>query len=665
MSSIVPGNNVPPVTFPGIASGIDYNSIITKLTSMTLAPNTQLNAQIATLNAANAELIKINGMLSCVQTTLEALSDPDLFKTYTATSGNTNAATTAGISGKVATPGNYVVESTSVASSTQVASNVAAGHSVRDVLASGTYAGQASDTVPLSSSYAAVTPNDGATGGKITIDGVTVNYNSGSQSLQTILANIQTAVRASADASFTIGYSGASDTITVSGSQPITLGSAGDSGNLLQVLKLDQAQVDNSGPSYTVTGTSGVGGIDQAAALDNTNGANFTTAVTAGTFTINGVQISVDPTGDNLASILTRINASSAGVIASYDATTGQITLTNKATGPQSIVLGKAGDSSNFLTAAGLTVASGSSTTVGVQAKVVVQGPSGVAQTYYSNSNTVTNAIPGIALTLLSNTNTPFVVNVGQDTSRLVTAINTFSSAYNTAISEINEASAPPVVPSVGAGGLLNSNVQGVGGGVLFNNADVDSIKNELTNLVSGFLGSGNSYNSLSQIGLQLSSSFSTLTTGNNGSTDTSGNGSNPVQTTTLQGTDGTLQALDLAKFQAALAKDPNAVANLLNSSTGLATKLGGYLTTVTGAPTIVDSGVVGTIPIISTIQGFENANNDHITSLQAQVKQITDSANSQADLLRSQFTATEGQLAVYQSLQSQLAGFFKQNNGG
>jgi len=61
----------------------------------------------------------------------------------------------------------------------------------------------------------------------------------------------------------------------------------------------------------------------------------------------------------------------------------------------------------------------------------------------------------------------------------------------------------------------------------------------------------------------------------------------------------------------------------------------------------------------------FENANNDHITSLQAQVKQITDSANSQADLLRSQFTATEGQLAVYQSLQSQLAGFFKQNNGG
>jgi hypothetical protein len=62
--SSIPGTNVPPVSFPGIASGIDYNSIIQKLTSMTLAPTTQLNQQIATLNAANAELVKINGLLS-------------------------------------------------------------------------------------------------------------------------------------------------------------------------------------------------------------------------------------------------------------------------------------------------------------------------------------------------------------------------------------------------------------------------------------------------------------------------------------------------------------------------------------------------------------------------------------------------------------------------
>ena len=35
--STVYGNNVAPISFPGIASGIDYNSIITKYTNLTLA----------------------------------------------------------------------------------------------------------------------------------------------------------------------------------------------------------------------------------------------------------------------------------------------------------------------------------------------------------------------------------------------------------------------------------------------------------------------------------------------------------------------------------------------------------------------------------------------------------------------------------------------------
>lgn len=661
MSSIVPGTNVAPVSFPGIASGIDYNSIITKLTSMTLAPNAQLNAQITTLNSANSELIKINSLLASVQSSLEGISDASLFSTYAAVSGDTNAALATGITGKTATPGTYVVQSTKVATATQVLSATSVGHSIRDTVASGPYAGQASDAIPLASSYAAVTPTNGTSGqGKITIDGVTVSYDVTSQSLTTILNNIQAAVRATADASFTIGYQGATDTIAISGSQAITIGSAADQGNLVQVLKLDQAEIDNSGPTFNVTGTSGVGGLSQTASLDNANGAGLVTPVTAGTFTINGVTLTVDPTQDNLASVLTRINASTAGVVASYDASTNEITLTNKGTGPQSIVIGKAGDSSNFLAAVGLTVASGATSSVGTQAKVVVQGPSGAVQAYYSNSNAVTTAIPGISLNIVSDSATPFTVNVSQDTSGLVSAINTFTTAYNDAITEINQATSAPVVTAVGSGGLANSASQSLGGGVLFNNADVDSIKNELTNLVSGFLGSDRTYNSLSQIGLTLSSSFSQLSTANNGTTDSSGNGSNPVQTTTLQGTDGTIQALDVAKLQAALAANPNAVQQLLGGTTGLAYQVGGYLTTVTGAPTLISHGVVGDIPKISVLQGFENSNNDHITSLQQQVAQITDSANAQADLLRSQFTATEGQLAVYQSLQSQLASFFK-----
>src|SRR5690348_12848417 len=109
--SSIPGTNVPPVSFPGIASGIDYNSIIQKLTSMTLAPTTQLNHQIATLNAANAELVKFNGLLSDVQDSLNGLSASALYNAVSATSSDTGVLTASGISGSTATPGTYTINS--------------------------------------------------------------------------------------------------------------------------------------------------------------------------------------------------------------------------------------------------------------------------------------------------------------------------------------------------------------------------------------------------------------------------------------------------------------------------------------------------------------------------------------------------------------------------
>jgi len=87
-TSSIPGTNVPPVSFPGIASGIDYNSIITKLTSLSLQPTVSLNAQISTLNAGNAELIKINSMLASVQNALTALSQSEFYNAVDAASSD-------------------------------------------------------------------------------------------------------------------------------------------------------------------------------------------------------------------------------------------------------------------------------------------------------------------------------------------------------------------------------------------------------------------------------------------------------------------------------------------------------------------------------------------------------------------------------------------------
>lgn len=663
-TSSIPGTNVPPVSFPGIASGINYDAIIQKLTQLTLAPTTLLNQQLATLNAANTELIKINNMLACVQNALGNLSDPSLFDTFDATSSNISVATAQGIPSATAVAGTYTINCVTVATATSITSNTAAGHNINDTITVGAYTGPSSGA-PLADSYAAITPVNGANNqGSITVDGQTIDYNVNSDSLNLILGEITHAVDTTYDAGFSIGVN-AAGVVVATGTKPITLGSATDQGNLLQVMKLDQAQINNTGPGpYTVTGTSGVGGLNQAgASFNNATDEGYVTPVTSGTFTINGVSISVSASGDNLASVLARINASAAGVNASYDAATNEITLTSTSTGPQSIVLGAPGDTSNFLSATGLTTASGATTSIGTQSYVQVVNPNGTLSNIYGSSNTVTSAIPGIQLNLTSNTTTPFTVSVNSDTTGLVNAVNGFISSYNAAINEINKATAPPIVISSSEPGAAPSG-QSVGGGILFGNSDVSNLSNDLLDMVTGFFGGGNGYNSLASIGLSVSNSFNVVTDSNNGTQQNGGSNSGTsnsgVQSTQYQGTDGTLQPLNTSTLLSALAADPSQVEAIFQGSNSLTTQLGTYLTGITGFPTLLNNGPVGTVPTTSIMQAFEDTNTNNITNVQQQLQQITNNANMQANTLRSEFVNTETQIAQFQALQSQLAGFFK-----
>lgn len=666
--SSVPGTNVPPVSFPGIASGIDYNSIITKLTSLTLAPTTQLNQQIATINAANAELIKINNLLASVQSALTGLSNANLYDAVSATSSNSAVLTAQGITGGNATPGTYTITATSLATATQIVGASTVGHTELDAAAGTTASGA---NVPLINSWAAITPSNGTgSQGTVTIDGVQIAYDVNSESLNQILATINNAIHAAGDATFNIGLVAGTDQVQITDSaRPVSLGSPSDQGNLLQVLRLDQAQVSNTSTAGTVTATAGVGGINQALGFNSTNGiggaatdANYKTPVTSGYFTINGVQITVNAATDNLHSVIQRINSSSAGIVAAYNSATGQITLTSKNTGAQSIVVGSSSDTSNFLTATGLTAAAGAATTVGKQASVTLQTASGGTQTVYSNSNTVTNAIPGVQLNLLSNATSSFQVTVSQDSTSLVSAINAFVSAYNAAISEINTATAPPVVPTSPAGsGVGAPPAQPIGAGILFGNADVSIIKDTLVNEVTAVLpNNGSGYTSLSQIGLNLTDSFTQLTQ----SASSPGTASGTISTTRLQGTDGQLQALNVSKLSAAFLANPTAVQNLISGTQGIVTTIGTYLTGVTGLPTQASTGLLGTVPAISLIQGFENTNTSLVTSIQQQITQIQENANMQADQLRAEFVQTETSLAGYQALQQQLGSFFKGSGG-
>lgn len=84
----------------------------------------------------------------------------------------------------------------------------------------------------------------------------------------------------------------------------------------------------------------------------------ITTSIQNGTFSINGVQFTVDPSTQTLNQVLTAINSSAAGVTATYDAGTDKVTIANTAAGNTSIInFGASADTSNFLTVLGVKTA--------------------------------------------------------------------------------------------------------------------------------------------------------------------------------------------------------------------------------------------------------------------------------------------------------------------
>ena len=78
-----------PVSFPGIASCIDYDSIIEKYTADTLLQEKPDIAQVNNLNSQNTAILKITNLIGAVQDSLTALSNPTLFDAYKATVSNT------------------------------------------------------------------------------------------------------------------------------------------------------------------------------------------------------------------------------------------------------------------------------------------------------------------------------------------------------------------------------------------------------------------------------------------------------------------------------------------------------------------------------------------------------------------------------------------------
>jgi flagellar hook-associated protein 2 len=175
-----------------------------------------------------------------------------------------------------------------------------------------------------------------------------------------------------------------------------------------------------------VTGTRRLGALDAGTQLDQASFANG--ALTAGSFSINGISISIDPTEDSLLDIAARISGSDAGVQASYDGTTDTLRFTSNTLGSRTIRFGSVGDTSNFLSVTSLDTAV---QTAGKDAQFTVDG--GPAQT--RNANEVSDVISGVTLNFLSTGTSS--VTVTTDADAIVEDVNEFLTEFNNSVGQL------------------------------------------------------------------------------------------------------------------------------------------------------------------------------------------------------------------------------------
>lgn len=261
----------------------------------------------------------------------------------------------------------------------------------------------------------------------------------------------------------------------------------------------------------------------------------------------------------------------------------GSVLVLNAATAGTAGAIGVSASGSIAGFTAGLAV-----TTVATDAVVKVDG---VVRT--SASNRLTDLIGGVTLDLTkAEDNTIYTLDVTADGSSLRTAVQSFVSAYNNALSTLRNVSA--------------FNAESGSGGPLVGDSAIRGLQQALRNVVGG------SFDALSALGIRSSK-------------------------------DGSL-TVDAAKFDQAVAATPSAVADLFKKDD--ASRLGGRLATQLAGAVAPNTGL---------LEARTKALNDRLKGLQTDRERLDVRISRVEENYRRQFTALDGLVAQLQSTQSFL----------
>jgi flagellar hook-associated protein 2 len=394
----------------GLASGMNWQNTVLQLAAAERLAETPWNNQQTALNATNTVFTGINGYLTTLQTDVKALQDPTFYQSAVAQTSDANIATASAGSG--ATLGSFTFKISQMATAAQINGAPNVGKVLAPDGAANATIGTAGFATPV-------------TAGTFTVNGAQVNIFT-TDTLQQVFDNIATAT-AAAGSAVTASYDSGTDTISLSSSNEIVLGSATDTSNFLQVAQMFNHNEALNNGAHSITSSLALGHAQLNTTLANTN---LQTTVQddgagQGAFTINGVTINYNASVDNIRNVLDRITNSAAGVTASYDSLNNHFLLTDKTNGDMGIVMQDVAGKGNFLAATGL--ASGILQHGQNLLYTVNDGPQQVSQ-----SNTIAPAssgITGLSVNVLKNDTV--TVTVGGDTSKISSAIQQFITDYN------------------------------------------------------------------------------------------------------------------------------------------------------------------------------------------------------------------------------------------
>ena len=397
----------------GLASGLDWKSLVTKLIAAEAVPQNALRVEKSVTQQKASVLGALKTNLTALQTAAQALSGGtgDIFAARAATLADIASGWTAAAASN-ADIGSHSIQVAQLATKAQLAGVANQGNALSTTSnVSGLTIGTLSIATPI-------------TAGEFTINGARVSV-AATDSLQDVFARITTATGGAVTASYDPGV----DKVRLTSGGEIILGSANDSSNFLTAVGLG-----NNGTG-TVASQKALGAVSVTKAIGS---ANLRTAITAvdgsgnGTFSINGVSIAYNANTDSISTVLARINSSASGVTASYDSITDRFKLTNKTTGDTGIAVSEA--AGGLLGALGLGGAA--TLTRGKNALFSVDG----SPVLSSASNTLDASLHGIAgLSVTATSATTQTITVGGDTSGVRAKIGDFISQFNAVQSLIAE----------------------------------------------------------------------------------------------------------------------------------------------------------------------------------------------------------------------------------